>query len=76
MFDFLKPPILAFQEFFALAGRAFLNIFRRPHYLDDIFIQMDIIGVGSLPIVVFNLNVPGNLKRVVLGEKIGSLVAR
>ena len=51
MLDFLKPPILSFQEFFALAGRAFLNIVRRPHYLDDIFIQMDIIGVGSLPIV-------------------------
>ena len=25
-------------------------------------------------IVVFNLNVPGNLKRVVLGERVGSLV--
>ncbi len=31
---------------------------------------------NSLPIIVFNLNVPGNLKRVVLGEKIGSLVTR
>ncbi len=31
---------------------------------------------NSMPIIVFNLNVPGNLKRVVLGEKIGSLVAR
>ncbi len=30
---------------------------------------------NSLPIVVFNLNVPGNLKRVVLGEKVGSRVA-
>jgi uridylate kinase len=30
---------------------------------------------NSLPIIVFNLNVPGNLGRVVLGEKIGSLVA-
>jgi len=30
---------------------------------------------NRLPIIVFNLNVPGNLKRVVLGEKIGSLVA-
>jgi uridylate kinase len=28
-----------------------------------------------LPIIVFNLTVPGNLKRVILGEKIGSLVA-
>ena len=31
---------------------------------------------NSLPIIVFNLNVPGNLKRVILGEKVGSLVAR
>jgi uridylate kinase len=30
---------------------------------------------NSLPIIVFNLNVPGNLKRVVVGEKVGSLVA-
>jgi len=30
---------------------------------------------NSLPIIVFNLSVPGNLKRVVLGEKVGSLVA-
>jgi uridylate kinase len=30
---------------------------------------------NSLPIIVFNLNVPGNLKRVVSGEKVGSLVA-
>jgi len=29
---------------------------------------------NRLPIVVFNLNVPGNIKRVVLGEKVGSLV--
>src|SRR5712692_6579566 len=31
---------------------------------------------NGLPIIVFNLNVPGNLKRVILGEKVGSLVAR
>jgi uridylate kinase len=31
---------------------------------------------NNLPIVVFDLNVPGNLKRVVLGEKIGSRVTR
>ncbi len=30
---------------------------------------------NHLPIIVFNLNVPGNLKRVVMGEKVGSLVA-
>ena len=52
MLDFLKSPILAMQDFFALAGRAFLNIVRRPHYGADIYLQMDIIGVGSLPIVI------------------------
>jgi uridylate kinase len=31
---------------------------------------------NNLPIVVFNLNVAGNLKRAVLGEQVGSLVAR
>ena len=31
---------------------------------------------NSLPIVVFNLNVLGNLKRVVLGERVGSRVER
>ena len=30
---------------------------------------------NSLPIVVFNLNQPGNIRRVVMGEKIGTLVS-
>ena len=29
---------------------------------------------NNLPIIIFNLNVPGNIRRVVLGEKVGSLV--
>ncbi|HLJ13918.1 MAG TPA: ABC transporter permease [Bryobacteraceae bacterium] len=52
MFDFLIAPIAALQDFFILAGRAFKNIFRTPHYKDDLFLQMDTIGVGSLPIVI------------------------
>ena len=52
MLDILKPQIAALQEFYILSGSAFRNIFRRPHYSDDVFIQMDIIGVGSLPIIV------------------------
>jgi phospholipid/cholesterol/gamma-HCH transport system permease protein len=51
LFDFLKGPVLAIQEFYLLAGRALRNVFRRPHYGDDVALQMDIIGVGSLPIV-------------------------
>lgn len=50
--NFVIGIILAVQEFYLLAGRALRNIFRRPHYSDDIVLQMDYIGVGSLPIVV------------------------
>ncbi len=52
MLDFLKTPIQSLQDFVILGGRTFANLFRRPHYADDIAIQMDIIGVGSLPIVL------------------------
>ena len=51
MLDFLKTPVETFQEFLFLSGRAFRNIFRSPHYADDIILQMDAIGVGSLFIV-------------------------
>ncbi|HLI82512.1 MAG TPA: ABC transporter permease [Bryobacteraceae bacterium] len=52
MLDLLKRPVQAVQDFYLLAGRALRNIFRGPHYWDDIALQMDYIGVGSLPIVV------------------------
>ena len=52
MLDFLKTPVAALQEFYILSGRAIANIFRGPHYADDIALQMDNIGVGSLPIVI------------------------
>jgi phospholipid/cholesterol/gamma-HCH transport system permease protein len=52
LLDLLKEPVLAVQEFVVLAGRAFQNIFRKPHYLDDVILQMDTIGVGSLVVVV------------------------
>jgi phospholipid/cholesterol/gamma-HCH transport system permease protein len=50
LFDLLKALVFAVQEFFVLTGAAFRNIFRSPHYGDDIALQMDAIGVGSLPI--------------------------
>jgi phospholipid/cholesterol/gamma-HCH transport system permease protein len=52
LLDLLKVPVLSIQDFYLLTWRAVRNFFRRPHYLDDVFLQMDIIGVGSLPIVV------------------------
>jgi len=52
LLDFLKPPVAAIQDFYILSGRAVRNVFRAPHYADDVALQMDIIGVGSLPIVI------------------------
>jgi phospholipid/cholesterol/gamma-HCH transport system permease protein len=49
---FLVTWVGAFQDFLLLAGSSFANLFRRPHYWDDVSIQMDIIGWGSLPIVI------------------------
>ena len=52
MLDWLKYQVLALQNFVVLSGRAYVNLFRSPHYVDDVLIQMDTIGVGSLPIVL------------------------
>jgi phospholipid/cholesterol/gamma-HCH transport system permease protein len=49
--DSLQRGVLVVQEFVLLGVRAIAGIFRRPHYWSDVLIQMDVIGVGSLPIV-------------------------
>jgi phospholipid/cholesterol/gamma-HCH transport system permease protein len=43
---------LGVLEYFTLIARAVRFIFARPFYLDDMIVQMDRIGVGSLPIVL------------------------
>jgi uridylate kinase len=60
------------------------KMFDRIAYLDVLSRRLEVMDTtaislcmdNNLPIVVFNLNVPGNLKRVVLGEKVGSIVSR
>ncbi|QOY86186.1 MlaE family ABC transporter permease [Paludibaculum fermentans] len=52
MLEFLKAPVLTFQEFVQLSARASRGIVRKPYYWDDVFTQMDLIGVGSLPVVI------------------------
>jgi len=46
----LKGFVASVNDFFVLTGRAIRSIFRSSHYSNDIFMQMDVIGVGSLMI--------------------------
>jgi uridylate kinase len=56
--------------------------FKRLKYIDVLKKRLKVMDAtavslcmdNKLPIVVFNLNKPGNIKRVVLGEKIGTIV--
>jgi len=52
LLDFFKSPVATLQDFCILSWRALKSIFQAPHYWDDIMMQMDILGVGSLSIVV------------------------
>ncbi len=51
--EYAKGNVLAVQEYSLLSLRAITNLFSHPRYLGDILQQMDVIGVGSLQIVVF-----------------------
>ncbi|HET6841501.1 MAG TPA: ABC transporter permease [Candidatus Angelobacter sp.] len=48
----LKRNVLVVQEYTFLAVRSIANLFRRPRYFADLMQQADLIGVGSMPIVV------------------------
>ncbi len=49
---YAKTIVASVQEYSLLCAKAIGDIFSRPRYMDDIYTQMDSIGVGSLPIVV------------------------
>lgn len=70
MFDFLKGPVQAIQEFYQLTGRAFANVVKKPHYLDDVMLQMDTIGVGSIPIVLLTGFFSGAVMAMQLGRSL------
>ena len=48
----LKQRIQHVQDYSMLAAQSVTNLFSPPYYFSDVLDQMDIIGVGSLPIVV------------------------
>lgn len=84
MLRFLISTVAAFQEFLTLAGQAFINVTKRPHYSDDIFLQMDIIGIGSVPITcltgffsggIIALQMSRALSTYGAGSQVGAIVA-
>ena len=50
--DVVKENLGAVQDYSLLAGRSISNLFSKPRYYADTLTQADLIGVGSLPIVV------------------------
>ena len=50
--DGLKRQVLAVQDYAKLSFESLANVFTPPFYWGDTLEQMDIIGVGSLPIIV------------------------
>lgn len=48
----VKRTILAVQDYSLLSLQSVGNLFSPPHYVGDMLEQMDLLGVGSLPIVL------------------------
>ncbi len=50
--EFAKNKVASIQEYSMLAAQSVANLFRRPLYIADTMQQADLIGFGSLPIVL------------------------
>jgi phospholipid/cholesterol/gamma-HCH transport system permease protein len=50
--EFAKKKIQSVQDYSILAAQSVINLFRQPHYWADTTQQMDLIGFGSLQIVL------------------------
>jgi len=82
--DFAKETVQAVQDYSLLAGQAVSNLFRPPRYFADTMQQADLIGFGSLPIVILTglsigaelaLNSANTLQRFGSLSLIGQLVS-
>ena len=82
--EFAKEKVSAVQDYTLLAGQSLANLFRHPRYLADTIYQADLIGFGSLPIVVLTglsigaelaLNSANTLQRFGSLSLIGQLVS-
>ena len=84
-FELAKDFVVAVQEYTLLSAQSIANIFRPPVYMGDMLQQADLIGVGSLPIVVLTglsvgallaLNAASTLQRFGGIALIGRLVSQ
>ena len=82
--EFAKETIKSVQDYSLLAAQAVANLFRRPRYFADMIQQADLIGFGSLPIIVLTglsigaelaLNSANTLQRFGSLSLIGQLVS-
>src|SRR5512142_1290857 len=82
--EFAKSKVLAVQDYSLLAWRSVVNLFSRPRYFADTLHQADLIGFGSLPIVLaacfftgaaLALNSASSLSRFGAINVIGQLVS-
>src|SRR3954462_7923150 len=82
--EYAKETVQAVQDYPVLSWQSISNHFRRPRYFADIVQQADLIGFGSLPIVVLTglftgavlaLNSANTLQRFGSLSLIGQLVA-
>jgi phospholipid/cholesterol/gamma-HCH transport system permease protein len=82
--DFAKESVQAVQDYTVLSLRSVGNLFRHPRYFADMVVQADLIGFGSLPIVVLTglsigaelaLNSANTLQRFGSLSLIGQLVS-
>jgi len=82
--EYIKQKLLSVQEYALLSIQSIANLFRRPRYFADMTQQADLIGFGSLPIVLaacfftgaaLALNSAATLKRFGALTLIGQLVS-
>src|ERR1700729_1826949 len=52
--EFAKQKVLAVQDYTVMTAQSVANLFRKPVYFADMIQQADLIGVGSLPIVLLS----------------------
>ena len=62
-----KQIVLTIQEYSYFAWRALMNFIRPPIYWTDFLVQSDIIGFGSVPIVILSGFFTGGVLALAVG---------